>query len=94
MTRLISTLLATFFLCLLSYAAGATTRAATSPTAPPPARAGEATAETAAPATRRLSPPELAAQSPVPIWRRGGILVEAGGRALYTFTEDVPGESR
>jgi len=47
-----------------------------------------------APAERPLSPPEIAAQSPVPIWRRGGLLVEAGGRALYVFTEDEPGQSR
>lgn len=45
-------------------------------------------------ATRPLSPPEIAAQSPVPVWRRNGILVEQGGRALYTFTEDRPGQSR
>lgn len=29
----------------------------------------------------------------MPIWQRRGILVEQGGRALYTFTEDKPGQS-
>jgi len=94
MTRFVSSLLVPLFLCLLSQAADATARPAPQPAAAPPAKAGEDTAEAGSPAVRPLSPPELAARSPVPIWRRGGILVEAGGRALYTFTEDVPGESR
>lgn len=41
-----------------------------------------------------LSPRELALASPVPIWRRDGILVEQGGRALYVFDKDRPGASR
>lgn len=45
-----------------------------------------------APAARPAAAP--AAESPVPIWRRSGILVEQGGRALYIFTEDLPGQSR
>ena len=61
-----------------------------------------ATAQSAAPApaaaeveqARPRSPAEIAAASPVPVWRRNGLLVEQGGRALYTFTEDLPGQSR
>lgn len=34
-----------------------------------------------------LFPP--AASSQVPIWQRSGILVEQGGRALYTFDKDT-----
>lgn len=37
---------------------------------------------------------DLALASPVPIWQRRGILVEQGGRGLYTFSDDVPGQSR
>jgi predicted lipoprotein with Yx(FWY)xxD motif len=50
-----------------------------------------------APAPSALSLPsarEIALASPVPIWQRRGILVEQGGRALYTYTEDLPGQSR
>lgn len=47
-----------------------------------------------APTQRPLSRSEIAAQSPVPVWRRNGILVEQGGRALYIYTEDRPGQSR
>jgi predicted lipoprotein with Yx(FWY)xxD motif len=61
-----------------------------------------AAAQSAAPApaaaeveqARPRSPAEIAAASPVPVWRRNGLLVEQGGRALYTFTEDLPGQSR
>lgn len=66
----------------------------------PPAPASATPAAPAAPAafapqaTRRVNPAELAAASPVPIWRRNGLLVERGGRALYTYTGDVPGQSR
>lgn len=45
-------------------------------------------------ALARPSARELALASPVPIWQRRGILVEQGGRALYTYTEDLPGQSR
>lgn len=41
----------------------------------------------------RLSPLEIAQRSPVPVWQRHGILVEQGGRALYTYTKDKPGRS-
>ena len=50
-----------------------------------------------APAPSALSKPsarDIAFASPVPIWQRRGILVEQGGRALYTYTEDLPGQSR
>ena len=46
------------------------------------------------PVPRAPSPLEVAMASPVPIWQRRGILVEQGGRALYIFTEDEPGQSR
>lgn len=45
-------------------------------------------------APRPPSPLEAALASPVPIWQRAGILVEQGGRALYTYTPDTPGQSR
>lgn len=72
MTRLLASLLVTFFLACLALAASA----APAPTPRPP------------------SPLEIAQASPVPIWQRAGILVEQGGRALYTYTPDVPGQSR
>ena len=34
-----------------------------------------------------------ARENPVPIWSRNGILVEQGGRALYTFAPDSTGRS-
>ncbi|GAB2501107.1 COG4315 family predicted lipoprotein [Arenimonas alkanexedens] len=43
---------------------------------------------------RPPSPVDIALASPVPVWERAGILVEQGGRALYTYTPDVAGESR
>lgn len=45
-------------------------------------------------ASTRPSPRDIALASPVPIWQRHGVLVEVGGRGLYTFDRDVPGESR
>jgi predicted lipoprotein with Yx(FWY)xxD motif len=45
------------------------------------------------PKPRPPSPVEVALASPVPVWQRAGILVEQGGRALYTYTADVPGQS-
>ena len=68
--------------------------AANAPVTPAPAAAA---APAKAPVTEtppRLSPREIALNSPVPIWQRRGILVEQGGRALYIFTEDEPGQSR
>jgi predicted lipoprotein with Yx(FWY)xxD motif len=56
--------------------------------------ASAAPAPASKPTPRALSPREAALASPVPIWQRGGILVEQGGRALYTYTPDLPGESR
>ncbi len=56
-----------------------------------------AAAQSTAPAkgepARPRSPAEIAAASPVPIWRRTGLLVEQGGRALYIYTQDTPGQS-
>jgi len=80
MTRLIASLLAAVSLCCASLAAAQSS-------APPPAA-------TESEKARPRSPAEIAAASPVPIWRRNGLLVEQGGRALYTYTEDVPGQSR
>ena len=79
---------------LLAFALPAVASAPQAPTARP-AAATSGTPET--PATKtppRLSPREIALNSPVPIWQRRGILVEQGGRALYIFTEDEPGQSR
>lgn len=67
---------------------------ATASTRPAPGAPAATNDAARAPAARRLSPPEIAAQSPVPIWRRAGILVEQGGRALYIYTEDALGQSR
>lgn len=80
MTRPITSLLATMLLCCVSLAAAQSS--APTPAAPESGKA------------RPRSPAEIAAASPVPIWRRNGLLVEQGGRALYTYTEDVPGQSR
>ncbi|TNJ34841.1 COG4315 family predicted lipoprotein [Arenimonas terrae] len=79
MTRFSASLLA------LVFASAASLAAAQSP-APAPRAEGDA--------ARPRSPAEIAAASPVPIWRRNGLLVEQGGRALYTYTEDLPGQSR
>ena len=45
------------------------------------------------PKPRPPSPLEVAQSSPVPVWQRAGILVEQGGRALYTYTPDLPDQS-
>ena len=85
MARWIACLGVTVFLVTLSFAAGATrTRAPAPPASGSPAPA---------PAARAPTPAEIAAASPVPIWRRNGILVEQGGRALYTYRPDTPGQS-
>lgn len=77
MPRLIASLLVTLFLLALSAAASAAPMAPAS-SAP---RAGVA----------EMS--RLARENPIPIWRRNGILVEQGGRALYTFATDSTGQS-
>lgn len=77
MARLTASLLVGCFLGCLAMAASARPAATPSPATPPP----------------RLSPLEIAQRSPVPVWQRQGILVEQGGRALYTFTKDKPGRS-
>lgn len=85
MARWIAWLGVTIFLVTLSFAARAT------PARPPaPSASGPATA---APAARKPTPAEIAAASPVPIWRRNGILVEQGGRGLYTYRPDKTGQS-
>ncbi len=75
--------------CVLPFAAAAQTTTA-KPSTPATAPATKPAAKT----PPRLSPREIALNSPVPIWQRRGILVEQGGRALYIFTEDEPGQSR
>ena len=77
MTRLLASVLITLFLACLALVASA---------APPKA-------PQAAAAARPPPPQEVALASPVPVWQRGGILVEQGGRALYTYTPDTPGQS-
>lgn len=79
MSRLPASLLAIVLSSLAAFVAAQS--------APPAPAAGGETA-------RPRSPAEIAAASPVPIWRRNGLLVEQGGRALYTYTEDQPGQSR
>jgi predicted lipoprotein with Yx(FWY)xxD motif len=56
--------------------------------ASPPAAAAPAPRPTVADRAR------AAAESPVPVWIRNGILVEQGGRALYTFDNDAIDQSR
>lgn len=46
-----------------------------------------------APAPARPTPRDIALASPEPIWLRNGMLVEQGGRGLYTFKPDLPGQS-
>ncbi|KFN46029.1 COG4315 family predicted lipoprotein [Arenimonas metalli] len=77
MTRLLASVLVTLFLACLALVASAE----------PSTAASNPTAK------RPLSPQEVALASPVPVWQRGGILVEQGGRALYTYTPDTPGQS-
>lgn len=58
------------------------------------ASAGAQAPPDAAPAApRRPAPRDIALASPEPIWIRNGILVEQGGRGLYTFKPDLPGQS-
>jgi predicted lipoprotein with Yx(FWY)xxD motif len=80
MPRLLASLLITLFLMLLSLTASAAAPAR--PAAPIPAASIPA-AEMA----------RLARENPVPVWNRNGILVEQGGRALYTFATDSTGQS-
>lgn len=84
MTRLPLIALSGILACALPFAADAR------PPAVPPTAAVENRADT--PPSRPTL--ESALASPVPIWSRNGLLVEKGGRALYTFTKDVPGQSR
>lgn len=79
MPRLLASLLVTLFLLMLSVVASAAAPAR--PAAP--AGAPSSAAEMA----------RLARENPVPIWSRNGILVEQGGRALYTFATDSTGQS-
>lgn len=79
------------FACLLAIALPVTAGAQARPAAAPAAEPAKAPVVATPP---RLSPREIALNSPVPIWQRRGILVEQGGRALYIFTEDKPGQSR
>lgn len=46
-----------------------------------------------APAPSAADMARAARDNPIPIWRRGGMLVEQGGRALYTFANDSTGQS-
>jgi len=83
-----------FVLLLLGAASIALARPAPTPATPSPAKASAPAASQAERAPPpRLSPRDIALNSPVPIWQRRGILVEQGGRALYIFTEDSPGQS-
>ena len=79
MPRLLASLLVTLFLLMLSVVASAAAPAR--PAAP--AGAPNSAAEMA----------RLARENPVPIWNRSGLLVEQGGRALYTFATDSTGQS-
>ena len=78
------------FASLLACALPVAAAVPATPAAKPAAAPGEAPVAKTPP---RLSPREIALNSPVPIWQRRGILVEQGGRALYIFTEDKPGQS-
>lgn len=84
-------LFACLLACALPVTAGAQARPAAAPAAEPAAEPAKAPVVATPP---RLSPRDIALNSPVPIWQRRGILVEQGGRALYIFTEDEPGQSR
>ena len=86
MKHLSRLLFASLLACALPVAAAVPATPAAKPAAAP----GEAPVAKTPP---RLSPREIALNSPVPIWQRRGILVEQGGRALYIFTEDKPGQS-
>jgi predicted lipoprotein with Yx(FWY)xxD motif len=80
MPRLLASLLVTLFLLLLSLVASAAT----------PARPAASIPAAAIPPAEMA---RLARENPVPVWNRNGILVEQGGRALYTFANDSTGQS-
>ena len=79
MPRLVASLLVTLFLLVLSAVSSAAPRVAPSTAAAPVRSAADLA--------------RLARENPVPIWSRSGILVEQGGRALYTFATDSTGVS-
>lgn len=80
MPRLLASLLITLFLMLLSLTASAAA----------PARLAAPIPAASIPAAEMA---RLARENPVPVWNRNGILVEQGGRALYTFATDSTGQS-
>lgn len=79
------------FAALLLLCATLATAAPPPPAKPPAPASPEARAPVPA---NKPTPAQLAAASPVPVWVRNGILVEQGGRGLYTYRPDVPGQSR
>ena len=83
MPRLPARVLATMFVLLLAPWASAAVQARPAAPAPSATPAPTSAAEMA----------RLARENPVPIWSRHGILVEQGGRALYTFATDSTGQS-
>lgn len=85
MPRLIASLLVTLFLLALSAVASSAVPAAPAP--------GRSAAAPAAPVRSAADLARLARENPVPIWNRSGLLVEQGGRALYTFATDSTGQS-
>jgi predicted lipoprotein with Yx(FWY)xxD motif len=88
MPRLLASLLVTLFLLLISLAASA---AAPAPTAARPAAPASAAIAPAPASAADMA--RLARENPIPVWSRAGILVEQGGRALYTFANDSTGQS-
>lgn len=86
MPRLLASLLVTLFLLLISLAASAAAPARTVVRPAAPASVAPAPASAADMA-------RLARENPIPVWSRAGILVEQGGRALYTFANDSTGQS-
>ncbi len=97
MSRILHSLLAALFLLPVA-ASGATAPAPVAPIRSVPAPSVPSRPATVpskpagAPAASAAATPT--AQTLVHIWRRNGILVEQGGRALYTFEKDPVGESR
>ncbi len=97
MPRLLASLLVTIFLLALSLVASAAApvRPAASapvrPAATSPAR--PAAAPTRPAATSAADMARRARENPIPVWSRNGLLVEQGGRGLYTFANDSTGQS-